>query len=138
MRIAGVKVGTITGIEPDATQAIFSLKIDHGVRVAADAKAVVVAQNLISARFVQLTPGGSSGPTISDEAVIPPRERTAVPVEWDEVKEQLNRLATDLGPPSSEVSASSVGRFIDSAANAMDGNGRSSGEPSTSWQASAG
>ncbi|MCV7153737.1 MCE family protein [Mycolicibacterium pyrenivorans] len=121
VRIAGVKVGTITGIEPDATQAIFSLKIDHGVRVAADAKAVVVAQNLISARFVQLTPGGSSGPTISDEAVIP-RERTAVPVEWDEVKEQLNRLATDLGP-SSEVSASSVGRFIDSAANAMDGNG---------------
>ncbi|MDZ4270160.1 MAG: MlaD family protein, partial [Mycobacterium sp.] len=84
VRIAGVKVGTITGIEPDATQAIFSLKIDHGVRVAADAKAVVVAQNLVSARFVQLTPGGSSGPIISDGALIPP-ERTAVPVEWDEV-----------------------------------------------------
>jgi hypothetical protein len=32
------------------------------------------------------------------------------------------RLATDLGP-SSQVSTTSVGRFIDSAANALDGNG---------------
>ena len=97
VRIAGVKVGTITAIEPDATQAIFTLQVDHGIRVSSDAKAVVVAQNLVSARFVQLTPGGSSGPAMVDGAVIP-REHTAVPVEWDEVKEQLNRLASDLGP----------------------------------------
>ncbi len=45
-----------------------------------------------------------------------------MPVEWDEVKDQLMRLATDLGP-TSEVSTTSVGRFIDSAANALDGNG---------------
>ena len=51
-----------------------------------------------------------------------PVERTAVPVEWDEVKTQLMRLATDLGPKSG-VSGTSVGRFIDSAANALDGNG---------------
>jgi len=56
-----------------------------------------------------------------DGAVIPV-ERTAVPVEWDEVKTQLMRLATDLGPKSG-VSGTSVGRFIDSAANALDGNG---------------
>ncbi len=121
VRIAGVKVGTITAIEPDATQAIFTLQVDHGIRVSSDAKAVVVAQNLVSARFVQLTPGGSSGPAMVDGAVIP-REHTAVPVEWDEVKEQLNRLASDLGP-TGDVATSSVGRFIDSAADAMDGNG---------------
>lgn len=121
VRIAGVKVGTITGIEPDAIQAVYSMEIDHGVRVAEDAKAVVVTQNLISARFVQLTPGGSSGLAMADGAVIP-RDRTAVPVEWDEVKEQLNRLATDLGP-TGQMATSSVGRFINSAAGAMDGNG---------------
>jgi len=49
-------------------------------------------------------------------------ERTAVPVEWDQVKAQLMRLATDLGPTGS-VSTTSLGRFIDSAANAMNGNG---------------
>ena len=56
-----------------------------------------------------------------DGAVIPVN-RTAVPVEWDEVVSQLTRLATDLGP-SSAVSSTSVSRFIDSAAGAMDGNG---------------
>ena len=55
-----------------------------------------------------------------DGAVIPV-ERTAVPVEWDEVKTQLMRLATDLGPKSGVDT--SVGRFIDSAANALEGNG---------------
>jgi hypothetical protein len=43
-------------------------------------------------------------------------------VEWDEVKSQLTRLATDLGPQSG-VSGTSLSRFIGSAANAMDGNG---------------
>ena len=43
-------------------------------------------------------------------------------MEWDEVKEQLTRLATDLGPQSG-VDGTSVSRFIDSAANAMEGNG---------------
>jgi ABC-type transporter Mla subunit MlaD len=56
-----------------------------------------------------------------DGAVIP-LERTAMPVEWDEVKSQLMRLATDLGP-NSKVSTPSVARFIDSAANALEGNG---------------
>jgi virulence factor Mce-like protein len=121
IRIAGVKVGTITGIRPDGAWAVLDLEVDHGVRVAADARAVIVAHNLVSARFVGLTPSGGAGPTMSDGAVIPVT-RTAVPVEWDEVKEHLTRLATDLGP-TGPVSASSVGRFIDSAADAMDGNG---------------
>jgi hypothetical protein len=43
-------------------------------------------------------------------------------VEWDEIKTQLMRLSTDLGPGTA-ASTSSVGRFIDSAADAMDGNG---------------
>ena len=45
-----------------------------------------------------------------------------MPIEWDEIKTQLTRLATDLGP-AGDVSDSTVGRFIDSTADAMDGNG---------------
>ena len=116
VRIAGVKVGTIDSIQPVGTQAKMTLHVDRGIRVPADAKAVIVAQNLVSARYVQLAPAYESGPTMRDGAVIP-LERTAVPVEWDEVKEQLMRLATELGP-NSGMSTGSVGRFIDSAANA--------------------
>ncbi|MGV0698206.1 MCE family protein [Mycolicibacter sinensis] len=123
VRVAGVKVGTIDSIEPQGTQAKLTLRVDRKVPIPADAKAVIVAPNLVAARFVQLTPAyhRGDGPTLPDGAVIP-REHTAVPVEWDEVKTQLNRLAAELGPRSG-VSGTSASRFIDSAANAMDGNG---------------
>lgn len=121
VRIAGVKVGSIESIKPVGTEAEMRLAVDHGIKVPADAKAVIVAQNLVSARYVQLTPAYESGPVMSDGAVIP-LERTAIPVEWNEVKEQLMRLATDLGPAEG-TSTGSVGRFIDRAANALDGNG---------------
>src|SRR6478735_9966213 len=122
VRVSGVVVGTIVSIEPEGTQTRLTLKVDHGVEVPADAKAVLVAPNLVAARYVQLAPAyRSNGPTLPDDAVIP-LERTAVPVEWDEVKTQLTRLATDLGPQSG-VSDTSVARFIDSAANALEGNG---------------
>src|ERR1700730_11986954 len=122
VRVSGVKVGTIKSIEPAGTQAKMILKVDHDVPIPADAKAVIVAQNLVAARYVQLTPAyRTSGPVLGDGAVIPVG-RTAIPVEWDEVKTQLARLATDLGP-NSKVSTPSVARFIDSAADALGGNG---------------
>jgi phospholipid/cholesterol/gamma-HCH transport system substrate-binding protein len=122
VRVAGVQVGTIESITPAGDQAVFELAVDRDVPIPADAKAIIVAQNLISARYVQLTPAyEDSGPVLADDAVIGV-ERTAVPVEWDEVKEQLTRLATELGP-TGDVSTTSVSRFIDSAANAMEGNG---------------
>ena len=122
VRVSGVKVGTIAAIQPVGTQAKMTLHIDGEVPIPADAKAVIVAQNLVAARYVELAPAyRTSGPTMPDGAVIS-ADRTAVPVEWDEVKTQLTRLATDLGP-NSGVSGTSVGRFIDSAANSLQGNG---------------
>ena len=122
VRVAGVRVGTISAIEPIGAQAKMTLRVDRDVPVPADAKAVIVAQSLVSARYVQLTPAyETSGAVMPDGGVIPV-ERTAIPVEWDEVKAQLTRLATDLGPQAG-VSGTSLSRFIDSAANAVDGNG---------------
>jgi virulence factor Mce-like protein len=122
VRVLGVKVGTIAAIEPAGADARMTIEVDRDVPIPADAKAVIVAQSLVAARYVQLAPAyETSGPTMPDGAVIPV-ERTAVPVEWDEVKAQLMRLATDLGPRS-DVSGTSVSRFIDSAADAMHGNG---------------
>jgi phospholipid/cholesterol/gamma-HCH transport system substrate-binding protein len=121
VRISGVKVGTITGIDAAGTQATVTMHVERDVPVPADAKAVIVAQNVVSARYIQLAPAYEGGPAMRDGAVVP-LDRTAVPVEWDEVKTQLMRLATDLGP-NGGTSSSSAGRLIDSAANAMAGNG---------------
>ncbi len=140
VRVAGVQVGTITSIEPRATYTRLTLSVDRDVPIPADVKAVIVAQNLISARYVQLTPPYEyTGPQLPDGAEIP-LARTAVPVEWDEVKTQLTRLATELGPQNGisdtgaqigvsdtgaqiGVSDTATSRFINSAADAMAGNG---------------
>jgi phospholipid/cholesterol/gamma-HCH transport system substrate-binding protein len=123
VRVSGMRVGTITSIQPQGTTAKMIMDVDHGVSIPADVKAVIVAPNLVAARYVELTPAyRSSGPTMRNGAVIP-ADRTAVPVEWDEVKTQLTRLATELGPDS-KVSTPSVARFIDNAADALgEGNG---------------
>ncbi|WP_234897506.1 MCE family protein [Mycolicibacterium vanbaalenii] len=122
VRVSGMKVGTITAIDPDGTQTRLTLDVQRRVPIPADAKAVLVAPNLVAARYIQLTPAyRTSGPIMVDGAVIPV-ERTAVPVEWDQVKEQLTRLATELGP-NKNVSTPALSQFIDSTANALEGNG---------------
>ncbi len=123
VRVLGVKVGEIEAIEPAGAEAMMTIDVDRDVPpIPADAKAVIVAQNLVSARYVQLAPAyETSGPVMADDAVIP-IGRTAVPVEWDDVKTQLMKLASDLGPGDAG-SETSVSRFINSAANALDGNG---------------
>jgi phospholipid/cholesterol/gamma-HCH transport system substrate-binding protein len=122
VRVSGVKVGTIAAIEPQGTQSKVTMHINRSVPVPANADAVLVAPNLVAARYIQLAaPSNPSAAIIADGAQIP-LNRTAVPVEWDEVKQQLMRLATDLGPRSG-VSTTSAARFITSAAGAMIGNG---------------
>jgi phospholipid/cholesterol/gamma-HCH transport system substrate-binding protein len=123
VQVAGVEVGHIASIDADGTRTRLVLEVNHGVSIPADATAVIVAQNLIAARYVDLTPAyeTGSGPTMADGAVIP-LNRTAVPIEWDEVKEQLMRLASDLGPRNG-TAPTSISRFIDSAANSLNGNG---------------
>ena len=70
VRVSGVKVGTIDSIKPEGTQTKMTLKVDRDVPIPADAKAVIVAQNLVAARYVQLTPAYRSGdgPTMGDGA----------------------------------------------------------------------
>lgn len=126
VRMAGVRVGTIDAIEPQGTRSKLTLAVDRDVPIPVDAEAIIVAPNLVSARYVQLTPAWgatpeTSGPVMSDGAEIP-ENRTAVPVEWDEIKEQLTRLASELGPGTG-ISGTSLGRFIDTTADAMAGNG---------------
>lgn len=123
VEVAGVTVGHIEDIHPEATRVQVILTVDHGVEIPAGATAVIAAQNLVAARYVELTPAyePGHGPTLGDGAVIP-LDRTAVPVEWDQVKDQLMRLSTDLGTPHG-ASGTSVSRFIDSTAAALAGNG---------------
>jgi phospholipid/cholesterol/gamma-HCH transport system substrate-binding protein len=123
VRVVGVPVGTIDSIEPRAEDVKITMTIQGGVKVPADAKALIIAPNLVSARFIQLAPAYTGGPELGDGATIG-LDRTAVPVEWDEVKQQLTQLSTQLGPEPGSMQGP-LSAFVNQAADTFDGNGDS-------------
>ncbi|BBZ77139.1 Mce family protein Mce3D [Mycolicibacterium anyangense] len=119
--IAGVRVGKIDKIEPQPLDAKITFSLDNKYRVPADVNAVILTPALVSARAIQLTPTYSSGPVLSSGAVIP-RERTAVPMEWDDLRKQLEKLTAAL-QPTEPGGVSTLGSFINTAADNVRGQG---------------
>lgn len=121
VRVLGVRVGTISDITTEDGLAKVTMKVDESVPVPEDANALLVAQSLVAERFIQLTPAFTGGEEMPDGGTIPV-DRTAVPVEWDGVKEQLMTLSTALSPAQGEETGP-LGDFVDSADAMFEGNG---------------
>lgn len=121
VRVLGVEVGTIASIESDADVSRVEMQIDDDVDVPADANALLVAQSLVAERFIQLTPVYEGGPTMEEGGVIGV-DRTAVPVEWDAVKEQLMKLSEAVGPSEDDPEGALAG-VVESGDELLDGNG---------------
>lgn len=121
VRILGVPVGRITKVEPQPDGVKVSFWFNQKYKVPADAKAAILSPMLVTGRAIQLTPVYSGGPTMKGGAVIP-RNRTAVPVEWDQVRSQLQRLS-DMLKPTTPGGVSTLGAFVDTAADNLRGQG---------------
>jgi phospholipid/cholesterol/gamma-HCH transport system substrate-binding protein len=122
VKMLGVSVGRIDQVQPQGTTVRVDMSVDRDVKVPSDAKAVVVAPSVVSDRYVQLTPTYTKGPQLTDGAVIP-RDRTATPVELDELYKSLNQLTTALGPNGANKNGALSNLLNTSAAN-LDGNGQ--------------
>jgi phospholipid/cholesterol/gamma-HCH transport system substrate-binding protein len=121
VRIRGVPVGKVEKIEPQPLRSKIWFWFDSKYKVPADAKAATLSPQLVTGRAIQLTPPYTGGPTMADGAVIP-QDRTAVPVEWDDLRTQLERL-TDLLKPTQPGGVSTLGALINTAADNLRGQG---------------
>jgi phospholipid/cholesterol/gamma-HCH transport system substrate-binding protein len=121
VRILGVPVGKIDRIEPQGTRVKITFWYDATYRVPADAKAAILSPALVPARAIQLTPAYTGGPAMAEGAVIP-QERTAVPVEWDDFRKQLEKLTATM-EPTQPGGVSTLGSFINTAADNLRGQG---------------
>jgi phospholipid/cholesterol/gamma-HCH transport system substrate-binding protein len=119
----GVPVGKIDSIEPEPSRAKVTFWVDDKYKIPADVKAVILLPQLITARAVELTPVYTSGPALKSGGVIP-QDRTAVPVEWDDLRVQLQKLADAL-QPTEPGGVSPLGQLINTAADNLRGNGAS-------------
>ena len=119
--ILGVPVGRISAIEPEPQRVKVSFWYDSKYKVPADVNAAILSPMLVTSRAIQLTPSYSSGPVLADDAVIP-RERTVVPVEYDDFRKQLERLTETL-QPTQPGGVSTLGAVINTAADNLRGQG---------------
>jgi phospholipid/cholesterol/gamma-HCH transport system substrate-binding protein len=123
VRVLGVPVGEIDAIEPRPSDVKITISVSDDVQIPKDAKAVIMSPNLVAARFIQLTPAYTGGAVLPDGGNID-LGRTAVPVEWDEVKEALTQLAVQLSPATGQLQGP-LGAAINQAADTLDGKGES-------------
>ncbi|MBX9980982.1 virulence factor Mce family protein [Mycobacterium gordonae] len=123
VRIRGVAVGKVLKIEPQPLRSKITLWFDPRHKVPADAKAAILSPQLVTGRAIQLTPPYTGGPAMADGAIIP-QDRTAVPVEWDDLRTQLQRL-TELLKPTRPGGVSTLGALINTAADNLRGQGAS-------------
>lgn len=60
VRVAGIKVGTVTGqsLDPASYQALIEFGIDKALKLPIDSSAAVTTEGLLGGTYVALTPGG--------------------------------------------------------------------------------
>src|SRR6476619_1757128 len=97
VRVLGVPVGRVDSVTPSGTDVVVRMSYDAEVEVPADAAAVIVSPSIVGDRFVQLTPVYTDGPVLADGATLQ-TDRTAVPLELDQIYQSLDDLTVALGP----------------------------------------
>jgi phospholipid/cholesterol/gamma-HCH transport system substrate-binding protein len=123
VRILGVKVGEVGSVTPGKDGVMVRLRLDHGLRVAADTGAVIVSPTMVSDRYVQLTKPydkNAGGPALKAGALI---TETGVPVEVDDLYGSLTDVAQQLGPEGANRNGA-LSRLLSVAADNLDGEGK--------------
>ncbi len=122
VRIMGVPVGAIDKIEPAGDKMKVTFHYQNKYKVPANASAEILNPTLVASRFIQLDPPYRGGPVMGDHAVIP-IERTAVPTEWDQLRNTVTNIISKLGP-TKEQPKGPFGEVIESFANGLEGKGK--------------
>jgi len=97
VRVLGVPIGKIDSVTPSGTDVIVKMHYDANVKIPATAKAVIISPSIVGDRFVQLTPAYSGGAVLASGATLS-QNRTAVPLELDQIYSSIDDLTVAMGP----------------------------------------
>ncbi|WP_300641359.1 MCE family protein [Nocardioides sp.] len=97
VRVLGVPVGTVDSVTPSGTEVLVTMSYDADVQLPADASAVIIAPSIVGDRFIQLTPAYAGGEVLETGEVLGV-DRTATPLELDDIYDSLDDLTVALGP----------------------------------------
>jgi len=120
VQVLGLPAGEVSDIEVVGDRVKVTMAVDSDVPLPADVRAAIVPQSLIGERRVQLFPAFQQGDELARDGHEIPIEDTVVPVEPDEALASLKEFLDALDPDG-------VGRLVDNAATALDGQGEDLG-----------
>ncbi|MGI9085657.1 MAG: MCE family protein [Aeromicrobium sp.] len=122
VRILGVPVGTVEKLKAEGDHVEATLRYEGDVRLPTDVKAVIISPAIVGDRFVQLAPAYSGGAVLPNEAKLGV-DRTAIPVELDEIYQSLDDLSVALGPDGANKDGA-LSNLVEDSAGQLDGQGR--------------
>lgn len=111
VKVAGVGVGKVTGIQVSKGRAEVKFRVKDGVKLPSDSQAAVRWRNLLGQRYLYLYPGKASTVLTGGDTV-----RSTISVV------DLGELFNRLGPIVKAVEPSKVNEFLDTVVGALDGN----------------
>src|SRR5207248_6415998 len=125
VRVLGVRIGDVVRVVPQGRTVLVELRYDAKYPIPADVTAAIIPPSVVSDRYVQLTPAYAGGPVLPDGADLP-LDRTAVPLELDDVYRALDQFNKALGP-SGANSGGALKNLVATGAANLDGNGENLG-----------
>ena len=111
VKVAGVVVGKVSGIDVEDGKARVRFSVDDGVDIPKDSEAAIRWRNLLGQRYLYLYPG-ESGDLMEDGDVIS-ETRSVV---------DLGELFNRLGPVVAAIDPKQVNTFLEEFTGALDGN----------------
>lgn len=119
--ILGVPSGEVESVTPRADHVDVVLSLPDRVRLPRDVRAVLMAPNPVSDRTVELFPPYTAGAALRHGATVP-LDRTAVPLELDDVYRSVDELSRALGPEGANANGQ-LSAALHALAQLADGTG---------------
>ena len=122
VRVLGVPIGQVDKVTPSGTDVVVTMSYDAGTEIPADAKAVIIAPSIVGDRFVQLTPTFEKGDDLLADGAELDQDRTAVPLELDQIYSSVDDLTVALGPTGANKNGA-LSDLLESTAKNFGGQG---------------
>ena len=132
VRVLGVPVGKVVSVEPSGTTVKVDITYPASVKIPQDATGVIVTPAIVGDRFIQMIPAyDGSGPLLADGAKLGV-DRTAEPLELDEVYQGIDDLLVAIGPQGANKDGA-LSDLLSSTADNLAGNGQALNDTITNF-----
>lgn len=92
VRVAGVRVGRVDGIDLEGRRARVTLLLEQSVELPAGSRAAIASTGLLGDKYIELIPGPAGAPPLPPDTVLPGE----TPVTFDQAMERLNAVGENI------------------------------------------